>query len=200
MEGKSSISAGPVLSEYIDAADRCSYKSDTELRADSSYCFGSRKTNWLAVSMVTRNALKLLLTAASLGCAAWQPVDGFASVVHPLLLQRTLSSSAPVSTTALWASEQRPSFEGTVVVCTGPTCGKQKGGRKTLALFRELVDAADSDNKIKVETFSCVSECAECALGPNVELRRAGDDGPFYPIKNGVRTEADVRAILGMVE
>lgn len=146
--------------------------------------------------------LNLVTTAFLLACCAaacWlQPVHGFASVANrPPLLRRTPPSSPSVSTKLCATEEQQP-FEGTVVVCTGPTCGKQKGGRKTLALFEEL--SANSDN-VQVETFSCVSECAECALGPNVELRRAGDDGgPFYPIRNGVRTEADVKAILGIVE
>lgn len=77
-------------------------------------------------------------------------------------------------------------------MCTGPTC-RRGGGKANLEMFHELAPEG-----VSVESINCVSDCSECGMGPNVELRAKGDDGPFFPIKNGVKTEEDVKKILGI--
>ena len=54
---------------------------------------------------------------------------------------------------------------------------------------------------IEVETIKCVSECAECGLGPNIGVTDKDAEGPFAEkIVNGVKTGSDVARILGVPE
>ena len=92
-------------------------------------------------------------------------------------------------------------FQGTLVVCTGPTCTQKGGGKKLVQLLQdELVKKNDDhvgNHVITIDTMKCVSECAECGLGPNVELRAKDDNGPFYPIRNNVKpTIENVQTLL----
>jgi hypothetical protein len=116
-------------------------------------------------------------TLVPLACLIMAHAEGFST-----------NQNTPKRGTALRAEP----LEGTVVVCTGPTCGRS-GGKKALEMFKELAPEG-----VTVESISCVSECSECGMGPNVEVRAKGDDGPFYPIKNNVKTEEDVKKVLGI--
>jgi hypothetical protein len=84
-----------------------------------------------------------------------------------------------------------------IVVCTGPTCSRTGGGKK----LKAIVDEMAAPFGIEVGTMKCVSDCAECGLGPNIGVTDKDADGPFAEkIINGVKTPADVARILGVPE
>ncbi len=126
-----------------------------------------------------------ILVAIASSAASFTAIDAFVQPMRHFRGVYTTSSSS-------LAAEPLESGS-TVVVCKGPTCSKT-GGKRILPIMEELA----AEIGVTVETVSCVSECAECGLGPNVEVRKKGDDGPFYPIKNRVKTEDDVKAVLGI--
>ena len=125
-------------------------------------------------------------TATLIATSIWASCVSLGAAFAPL------SYDSPINTHRGLTELSAKPFQGTAVACTGRTC-TQKGGKKMIALLQELAPEG-----VTVETINCVSECAECNMGPNVELRATGDDGPFYPIKNNVRTEEDIRSILGL--
>ena len=70
--------------------------------------------------------------------------------------------------------------------------------RASMRLYGRIPQPSSSSTMYVAFKYSKWVECAECAMRPNAEVRKAGDDGPFHPINNGIRTKEDVLAVLGL--
>lgn len=163
----------------------------------AKYAVEMKRSLWIAAALLSYSfgSTKILVGALSL----------YGVTNHKALSRSSTclrESSSHSSTSRTTSSSISPPFEGTVVVCTGPTCTRNGGGQKLVQVMQELLSFEDKAmvDRITIETVNCVSECAECGLGPNCELRAAGDDGPFYPIKNKIKEAEDVRRLLGLPE
>lgn len=117
---------------------------------------------------------------------------GFAPIAPSALRQRGGSLPAHCAPLALCMNAENLAK---IVVCTGPTCTRNGGGKK----LKKIVDEMAAPFGIEVDSVKCVSDCAECGLGPNIETTEKGAEGPFAgKIFNQVKTAADVARILGV--